>query len=131
MLELPVEQNGENQTGAQLKQWLWVSSPPRRREAGAGRAEALRAAGLRAGRLPWTRSRGASSCLGWGADQALQLVPVEHFGFPELISRLKHFHSIPIIFPFLFAWADLEAGTQLPYCQAQCGSHGALVNLYK
>lgn len=47
----------------------------------------------------------------FGCWPSLQLVFMEHFGSPKLISLLKHFHLIRIIFPFLFFWADLKAET--------------------
>lgn len=60
---------------------------------------------------PGRCSHGASSCLSCNADQDLPLVIMGLFGSPKLISLLKHFPSIPIIFPFLFAWAGLKACT--------------------
>lgn len=77
----------------------------------AGIVEAQKTAKWQAVQLPWLRSIWCLILPGSNADQALQLVFTEHFGSPKLISLLKHFHLIWIIFPFLFFWADLKAET--------------------
>ena len=60
----------------------------------AGIVEAQKTAKWQAVQLPWLRSRWRLILPGSNADQALQLVFMEHFGSPKLISLLTHFHLI-------------------------------------
>lgn len=88
---------------------LPTSAAEQKPEAGSLRARCT--AKLQTVQLPWTLFTWHLTLPGSKCWPSPPIVIVEHFGSPKLISLLKHFHSIPIIFPFLFAWADLKAGT--------------------
>lgn len=93
------------------EQWLVGVLPTSEagRKPEAGSVKAQKTAKWQAVQLPWLRFIWRLILPGSNAARALQLVLMEHFGFPKLISLLKHFHLIQIIFPFLLFWADLKA----------------------